>query len=73
MARIVFTSLSSIAVISRKPRPRCEAKSSPSIVPSSVSEKPIRNPVKISGRVAGMRMNQAVCIEASRMVRPVRR
>ena len=73
MDRMVSTSLSSIAVISRKPSPRCEANSSPSIVPRSVSEKPMRRPVKISGRVAGIRMCQPICAGVSRIARPARR
>ena len=73
MARMVLTSCRSMAVISRKPSPRCEAKSSPSMVPSSVSEKPMRRPEKISGNVAGTRMRHAVCAGVSRMARPARR
>ena len=42
------------------------------MVPSKVSEKPMRRPEKISGSAAGSRMCSAVCAGVSRSAWPVR-
>ena len=60
-----------IAFISRNPSPRCEANISPSSVPISVREKPMRSPVKISGKAAGIRIERIMSNLSSLKTRPV--
>ena len=68
-AMIMRTLCSPIAWISRWPMPRCEANISPSSVPISVSEKPMRMPVKISGIAAGSSTRAAMRDGGSRITR----
>src|ERR1039458_1243154 len=55
--------------MSMKPIPRSDANSSPTSVPKSASETPMRMPEKISGSAAGSSTVRTVCAGVSRITR----